>query len=111
MKKAKIEIFVNLDDNNIPESIEWSSTDAGFPGTKQADSMLLSFWDKEEKNTMSLDLWTTSMLVPDMKMHIYQQIMGLAEICKNATGDQNLMGILLDCAGKISEEEKFGHKH
>ena len=57
MKEVEIKFRVKLNDNNIPDSIEWSATEADFEGEKPCDTLLISMWDREVKNTMSIDLW------------------------------------------------------
>ena len=47
----------------MPSKIEWEADDADFEGKKECSSMLLSLWDKEEKVTLAIDLWTKEMLV------------------------------------------------
>lgn len=41
---------------------------------KESKTMMLSLWDKEDKVTLGIDLWTKEMLVDDMNLHFYQMI-------------------------------------
>ncbi|MFO7447677.1 MAG: gliding motility protein GldC, partial [Ignavibacteriaceae bacterium] len=84
-KKSEIRLFVELDDNRIPEKIEWEATDAGFNGRKEANSMMVSFWDKSDKVTLGIDLWTKEMLVDDMNIHTHQVLLKLADTYRKAT--------------------------
>jgi len=43
-KKSKIEIFVELDENKIPEKIHWSASDAGIKNS-ETKATFLSVWD------------------------------------------------------------------
>ncbi len=52
----EIKLIVDLDDNQVPEQINWSSTDS--EPRKQAKAFLLSLWDGEKKETLHIDLWT-----------------------------------------------------
>jgi hypothetical protein len=46
-KKTQITIDVNLDENNIPEKMNWTAPDGGI-ANMEAKAMLLSFWDAEK---------------------------------------------------------------
>ena len=103
-KQSEINIKVSLDDHNVPEKISWNATDAGFDGDRVADSMVLSIWDSEEKNTLSMGLWTKDMIVDDMFLHTFQTLHGLSRDLERATGEADLATMLK----KFTEE--FGVK-
>jgi gliding motility-associated protein GldC len=84
-KISKIIFTVQLDENKVPEKIEWEADDAGFEGKKECSSIMLSLWDKEEKVTLGIDLWTKEMLVDDMTLHIYQTLLKLADTSRKST--------------------------
>ncbi len=84
-KISYIKLTVHLDDNRIPEKIEWEATESGWPGIKEAKSFLLSIWDKEENATLGIDLWTKDMLLDDMNIHFHQVFLKLADTYKRAT--------------------------
>ena len=46
MKKAEIKLTIELDDNNVPESIMWESTDAQTKEALPVKSMMLALWDQ-----------------------------------------------------------------
>ena len=46
MTKSKIELNIELDDNKIPERLNWSAEDGGVT-SEEAKSFLLSVWDSE----------------------------------------------------------------
>jgi len=60
-KDAEIKFTIKLDQAKVPEQIFWEASDADFEGKKPCDSIMISMWDKEAKNTMSIDLWTNNM--------------------------------------------------
>ena len=68
MKKSEINFTVELDENNLPNNIEWKASDANEGGSTK--SVMMSLWDVKEKNTMRIDLWTKDMLVDEMKMSV-----------------------------------------
>jgi gliding motility-associated protein GldC len=90
-KKSKITIKVGLDENKHPQSIHWSSDDNPSGKKEQeAKAMLISFFDKEYKDTYKIDLWTTEMQVAEMDRFVFQSLRAMAETYFKATGNQNL---------------------
>ena len=76
MKKNEINITVTLDDNNVPEKIEWVASNVGAQNTSQA--MLLSMWDNEAKNMVRIDMWTKDMMMDEMKQFFHQSFLSMA---------------------------------
>lgn len=94
MKKSDIHIHIALDENNVPESIEWKATDLNREA--EAKAMILSLWDKNERNTLRIDLWTKDMEVEEMKFFIHQTILTLSDSFERATGDQKMAATMRD---------------
>jgi len=67
MKKAEIKLTIELDDDNVPETIMWESTDAKNKEALPVKSIMLALWDQNYKNTLRIDLWTKDMPVDEMK--------------------------------------------
>lgn len=67
MKKAEIKLTIDLDDNNVPETIMWESTDSENKEALPVKSIMLALWDQNYKNTLRIDLWTKDMPVDEMK--------------------------------------------
>ncbi len=84
MEKSEIKIEVSLDENLIPENIEWSATDGAKKGKVSAS--FLSVWDPAEQNALRVDLWTKEFTIDEMKLFTYQNIMTLADTFEKATG-------------------------
>ena len=84
MEKSEIRIEVSLDDNLIPEKIEWSATDGAKEG--EVTASFLSVWDPKEQNALRVDLWTKEFTVDEMKLFTYQNIMTMADTFEKATG-------------------------
>lgn len=110
-KKAEIKINVVLDEKNMPEKITWKASDSGIENDKEADSMLLSFWDKNEKTTLGLDLWTKDMFVENMNIHVYETLLKLAETYKNSTQQTNTAALLQDFARQFGNEVNLFKKN
>ena len=52
MKKSEIKFIVSLDDENIPEKIEWNAEDSMSQGLSETKSISLSLWDEKKNNTL-----------------------------------------------------------
>lgn len=86
---SEIKIKVGLDENKVPQRIEWNATDGGV-NHAPAKAMLLSVWDKKEGDTLKIDLWTKDMLADEMKQMVHQTLLGLADTLERATGDSEV---------------------
>ena len=85
MKKSEIKFTVTLDDNKMPEKIDWSASDAKVESSSKA--LMIALWDTMEKNTLRIDLWTKDMLVDEMKQFYHQNILSMADTFERATGE------------------------
>ena len=107
-KSAEIRIGVELSDQSLPERIYWSADDAPFDGTKNCDALLLSIWDPEERNTLSIDLWTSDLTVSEMGFFVLQTLLKLAQTVEKATQNRELCESLRACADRITNELEKG---
>lgn len=85
MKKSDITFTVTLDDNNLPEKIDWKATDANEQSSSK--SVMISLWDANENNTLRIDLWTKDMMVDEMKQFYHQSLLSMADTFERATGE------------------------
>ena len=90
MKHSTITIKVNLDDDKIPQQIEWNATGTTTEHTQQAKGLKLAFWDGAEKTAMRIDLWTKDMMVDEMADFFYQTLITMADTYNRATRHQDL---------------------
>ncbi len=93
-KEAEIIFKVRLDEENIPESIHWDATDSDIDGLKACSAMLISIWDHERKNSLSIDLWTKEMTVEEINIHYFQTFVGLAETYRRATNNKEIADMI-----------------
>ena len=103
MSSSDIQIKVSLDENNVPERIDWSATDAGKESS-EAKAMILSVWDKNERNAMRIDLWTKEMEVEEMKFFVHQTILTLADSFERATGEAKMAATMRDFCSYYAEK-------
>ncbi|MEN9347597.1 MAG: gliding motility protein GldC [Flavobacteriales bacterium] len=102
MKKSEIQINIALDENNVPEEINWKASDLNKEA--EAKAMILSLWDKNERNTLRIDLWTKDMEVEEMKFFIHQTILTLSDSFERATGDQKMAATMRDFCDYYAEK-------
>ncbi len=110
LKKSEIKFLIHLDDKKMPEKIEWQADNADFKGMKEAKTMMLSLWDKEDKVTLGIDLWTNDMLVDDMNLHFYQIILKLGDTYRKATSNPEAAKMFDEFASKFASEVKLFEK-
>lgn len=102
MKKAQITFTVTLDENNLPESIDWKASDSGEGGACKA--IMLAMWDEKERATMRIDLWTKQMLVDEMKQFFHQNLLTMSDTFQRATGEEKIVGDLRDFCQHFAEK-------
>lgn len=91
MGKSSIIIDVVLDEDRVPEAINWNATETTAEAVRKAKAMMLAFWDGADKTAMRIDLWTKDMMVDEMADFYYQTFMTMAETFQRATQDQVLV--------------------
>ena len=90
-RTSEIKIKVGLDKDNVPTVLEWQSTDNPSGNTPQeCKAMLLALFDKENLDTLKIDLWTKEMQVIEMDRFFYQALRGMAETYFRATQNKEL---------------------
>jgi gliding motility-associated protein GldC len=90
MNKSNIAIDIYLDNQKIPESIEWVASDSQASEKQKAKAMCLAFWDPAEKSALRIDLWTKDMMVDEMGDFYYQMLMTMADTLTRATKQNDL---------------------
>ncbi len=91
MGKTSIVIDVELDENRIPQHIEWNATEYSAENAQQAKAVMLSLWDGAEKSALRIDLWTQKMMVDEMADFYYQTFMTMADTYERATKQTELV--------------------
>lgn len=108
MRESEIKFKILLDDQNIPEKIQWDATDKAPKGYENTQAICVSLWDNAHNSTLKIDLWSKEMPLDDMKRFYVETIGGLAESLKNATGDETMVTEINDLCerlGKYIESE------
>jgi gliding motility-associated protein GldC len=90
MEDSTITIQVKLDEDKIPQQIQWNATGTTTQHTQQAKAFMLAFWDGTEKTAMRIDLWTKEMMVDEMADFFYQTLITMADTYNRATHQEEL---------------------
>jgi len=59
-------------------------------------------WDREVKNTMSIDLWTNDMEIGEMNSHFYFTFMKMADTYQRATNNPKLADTIRNFANDFA---------
>ena len=94
-RTSEIKFFVELDENKVPEKLTWSAQDGGIEA-EDAKAIMLSIWDSNAKETLSIDLWTKDMPVDEMKLFFHQTLVAMAATFKRATDDEKMADTMKD---------------
>lgn len=108
--KSEIKFLIQLDDKKMPEKIEWQADEADFKGMKESKTIMLSLWDKEDKVTLGIDLWTKDMLVDDMNLHFYQIILKLGDTYRKSTNNPETAKMFDNFASEFASKVKLFKK-
>lgn len=101
MRKSTITVDVFLDDNKVPEAIQWQATDSAAAEKERAKALMMALWDGEDKTAMRIDLWTKDMMVDEMADFYYQVLMTMADTFERATHQDELVRELKEFAGRF----------
>lgn len=103
MKESKIIVNVSLDENNIPEKLQWEATD-GAQDLSESKAAFLSFWDLKTKETLRIDLWTKDMESDEMKRFFHQTLLSMSDTLERAIGEEKMAGDLRDFCHHFSDK-------
>lgn len=100
--KNTIRFDIDLDENQIPQNITWQASDNENSG--DCDAAFLTIWDKKDKNTLRIDLWTKDMMIDDMHIFFHQMLLSMSDTYKRATGEDALSKEMKEFAFAIGEK-------
>ena len=107
-REAEIKFLVTLGDENVPLKIQWDATHSDIGGMKPCNATMISIWDSERKNTLSIDLWTKDLTVEEINIHYFQTIMKMADTYQRATNNKGIAELIRkfgsEFADKTTEE-------
>ncbi|EKB47485.1 gliding motility protein GldC [Cecembia lonarensis] len=110
MKNSEIKFVVQLDEKNLPKTIQWDATDKEAGGLEATKSISLNVWDNLNHSTLRIDLWTEDMSVAEMKRFYIDILGGMAQTILNSTGDEYMSEEMKDLCDRlvkhVNEENK-----
>ncbi len=109
MKKSEIVFTVTLDENNLPDKIDWHASDANEQSTSKA--VMIALWDAKENNTLRIDLWTKDMIIDEMKQFYHQSLLSMADTFERATGEVEASKEMRSFAQHFAEKLKLIEKN
>ncbi len=101
--KSKIELNVELDENRVPEKLNWSAQDGGV-NNEEAKAIMLSVWDSKAQETLKIDLWTKDMPVDEMKLFFHQTLVTMSDTFLRATQDEKMTATMKDFCDYFAEK-------
>lgn len=100
---SKIELKVELDENRVPEKLNWTAEDGGITN-EEAKAMMLAVWDAKAKETLRIDLWTKDMPVDEMKLFFHQTLVEMSNTFHRATQDEKMTATMKDFCDYFAEK-------
>ena len=109
-RETEIKFKIRLDDQNMPQKINWTATDGPQGDGDECKSIMIGMWDGIEKNTMRFDLWTKDMQVDEMHTHFFQLLLSLGDTYNRATQNpfvqEDIKKFCMDLADKTRAWEE-----
>ncbi|MGY0393397.1 gliding motility protein GldC [Bizionia sp. KMM 8389] len=101
--KSSIQLDIELDENRVPETLNWTAEDGGIDNA-EAKAMLLSVWDHKSQETLRIDLWTKDMPVDEMKVFFHQTLVAMSDTFNRATQDEKMTATMKDFCDYFAEK-------
>lgn len=100
---SEIKLTVGLDENRVPEELNWSAEDGGV-NNEEAKAMMLSVWDSKNQESLKIDLWTKDMPVDEMKIFFHQTLVTMSDTFMKATQDEKMTATMKDFCDYFAEK-------
>lgn len=100
---SEIKFLIDLDENRVPEKLQWTAEDGGV-NQQEAKAIMLSIWDSKAQETLRIDLWTKDMPVDEMKKFFHQTLVAMSDTFQRATDDQQMTDTMKDFCDYFAEK-------
>lgn len=105
---STIQLRVGLDQEQVPVYMDWHAEDSpDTPEAVESKAFLLSIFDKANKDTFKIDLWTQEMQVNEMDRFMYQTVRSLADTYYRATQNKELANHMYNFAQFFGEQTQI----
>lgn len=106
---SDIKFTIGLDENRVPEAIQWTAKDGGVEKAT-SKAVMISVWDHKEKDTLRMDLWTKDMPVDEMKQFFHQTLVSMANTFERSTNDTKMSDTMRDFCDYFAEKLEITKK-
>ncbi|MEM6878931.1 MAG: gliding motility protein GldC [Bacteroidota bacterium] len=86
-KQSGIKVGIGLDEEKMPVYLDYAG-EGEMP--RECKAAFLSFFAKDTKETMKIDLWTKDMQIVEMDRFYYQMLRSMTETYFKATQNKDL---------------------
>lgn len=100
---SEIKFLIDLDENRVPEKLQWTAQDGGV-NAEEAKAIMLSIWDSKQQETLRIDLWTKDMPVDEMKKFFHQTLVAMSDTFQRATNDERMTDTMKDFCDYFAEK-------
>jgi len=100
---SKIEFIVGLDENKVPEKLNWTAEDSDIKN-KESKALMISVWDSVKQETLRMDLWTKDMPVDEMKRFFHETLVTMADTFERSTNDEKMSATMRDFCDYFAEK-------
>ncbi|PIB32793.1 gliding motility protein GldC [Gaetbulibacter sp. 5U11] len=100
---SEITLKVELDENRVPEKLNWTAQDGGIKNA-EAKAMMLSVWDNVAQESLRIDLWTKDMPVDEMKVFFHQTLVAMSDTFNRSTQDEKMTATMKDFCDYFAEK-------
>ena len=100
---SDIHINVTLDENKIPEQLQWTAEDGGVKNM-ESKAIFMSVWDHKKKEALRIDLWTKDMPLDEMKIFFHQTLTAMSDTFERATNDDKMSATMRDFCDYFAEK-------
>ncbi len=102
-RTSEITLKIQLDENKVPEKLNWTAQDGGITNA-DAKAMMLSVWDSAAQESLRIDLWTKDMPVDEMKIFFHQTLVAMSDTFNRATQDDKMTATMKDFCDYFAEK-------
>ena len=101
MRKTKITIDIELDENHVPEKMTWNAEDGGVQN-QETKAVMISVWDEKTSEALRIDLWTKDMPVDEMKRFFHQILVSIGHTYERATSEEDVAQWIAEMAEEFA---------
>ena len=105
VKNSELKVKIGLNETSVPVRIDWISDDnPNGPKSQECKAMLLSLFDKDQRETLKIDLWTTEMQIKEMDRFFFQTLRALSDTYFKSTKNAKLASAMQQFAQYFGEQ-------